>query len=124
MGQAVAKVLLVDDDFQVRGLLEAILTREGFDVVSAPNGAEALRRLPESEPPCVVLLDMMMPVMGGDEFLARVRQEPAWCAIPIVVMSSSAPQPHPLPEGVKGWFAKPFGLEELLATVKKLCHVA
>jgi CheY-like chemotaxis protein len=82
-----ARVLVVDDDPGICEFVEALLTDEGYEVVSAPHGAAALGLLSRYQPD-IILLDMRMPVMDGAEFLHRYYQTPgpyAW----VVVMSAA-----------------------------------
>jgi GAF domain-containing protein/DNA-binding response OmpR family regulator len=80
-------VLVVDDDAGFRDLARRTLEREGYTVVEADNGRAALGRLRETTPG-VVLLDLMMPEMDGFDFVAEVRADPAWRALPIVVITA------------------------------------
>ncbi|MBV8084234.1 MAG: response regulator [Chloroflexi bacterium] len=109
-------VLVVDDDDTIRRLVTAALTDEGFHVLSAPNGAEALR-IAKDESPALILLDMRMPIMDGWEFARRYRQtvEPA---APIVVMTAAADARQRAGEiGAQGHISKPFDLDALIDTV-------
>jgi CheY-like chemotaxis protein len=80
-------VLVVDDDAGLRQLLRRMLEPEGYAVVEAANGREALERLRDVSP-SVILLDLMMPEMDGFEFVAEVRRHEGWRAIPIVVITA------------------------------------
>jgi len=79
----VARILVVDDEPAQRFALRRIFERAGHEVIDAGEGAAALRAVRES-PPDLVVTDMMMPVMGGDEFIRRLRSEPATVGIPIL----------------------------------------
>ena len=79
-------VLVVDDDPRSRNLLEIVLTIEGFGVVSADSGAQALVLI-EQQPPDAVLLDFLMPGMDGPELCARIRSLPLQRRLPLVVLS-------------------------------------
>ncbi|HET6522824.1 MAG TPA: PAS-domain containing protein [Geminicoccaceae bacterium] len=85
-----AVVLVVEDDAEARAHTRALVARQGFGVVEAADGAAALARLREagSGPVDLILLDLLMPVMDGFEFLAELRREPAWRAIPVVVLTA------------------------------------
>jgi CheY-like chemotaxis protein len=80
-------VLVVDDDPDFRELARRMLEREGYTVIEADNGRAALDRLHAGQPG-VVLLDLMMPEMDGFDFVAAVRDEPAWRSVPIVVITA------------------------------------
>jgi CheY-like chemotaxis protein len=112
-------VLIVEDDADIRDTFRAILEDRGYCVATAGNGREALDRI-AAERPCLVLLDLMMPVMSGPEFLDVVKQDPRLASIPIVVVSAygemlddSAP--------AEGFLRKPVGLEMLLQWVARFC---
>ncbi len=83
------KVLVVDDDPGTRLLLRNILTKENCDVIEAENGLIALTKL-EKESPGLVLLDLMMPVMDGFEFLEKMRKTQMWSSIPVVVITAKS----------------------------------
>jgi CheY-like chemotaxis protein len=82
-------VLVVDDDRDIREALCELLEDEGYKVMSASNGQEALVYLNSREPPCVILLDLMMPVMDGWEFRRRQQNDPRWSRIPVVVITAA-----------------------------------
>lgn len=109
-------VLIVDDDLAIRGVLSAILEIEGYPVLLAANGKEALDCLNSGVQPALILLDWMMPVMSGKEFLAISQKDPALAQIPVVIITAfnSIDQngnPFPL-------LQKPVDLKTLLETVK------
>ena len=81
-------VLLVDDDNDVRDAIAEVLEGEGFRVLRAVNGKDALRLLREGEPPDCVLFDLMMPVMDGWQFRLEQRRDPHLAAIPVVALSA------------------------------------
>jgi CheY-like chemotaxis protein len=81
-------ILIVDDDPEVRALLRATVEAAGMRVDEAENGQAALDWLSHHPKPALVLLDVMMPMMDGFEFLARVRQDPAFIDLPIVVLTA------------------------------------
>jgi signal transduction histidine kinase/DNA-binding response OmpR family regulator len=80
-------VLIVDDTPEVREVQRRLFEQEGWQVTEAGNGAEALDRL-ETGAPSLILLDLMMPVMDGFEFILQARKDPAWRSIPIVVVTA------------------------------------
>jgi CheY-like chemotaxis protein len=82
-------VLIVDDDRVTQKLLAATLQRQGIKVSCAANGEEALTHLRNAVPD-VIVLDLMMPVMDGVEFLEQAHQDPVWCGIPVVVITAKA----------------------------------
>jgi CheY-like chemotaxis protein len=80
-------VLVVDDEFGVAEVLQSILEDEGYRVVTAINGKQALTRLGEHTPD-VIMLDYMMPIMDGTQTLAAIRNDAAFKNIPVIMMSS------------------------------------
>jgi PAS domain S-box-containing protein len=88
LGQRVGRpVLVVEDDGPTREMIRRTLEREGWQVTVAENGREGLARLAEA-PPALILLDLIMPEMNGFEFVAELRQNEAWRAIPVVVITA------------------------------------
>ena len=111
-------VLVVDDDPDILLTVEQILQSEGYTVLSARNGQEALNRL-DVERPGVIILDLMMPVMDGFEFRRRLLEHPA-SATPVIVVSADrdlARKAEAL--RVHGYLGKPFDLYDLLAQVSR-----
>ena len=91
MDAAAHSILVVEDNDDVRELVVEILTEKGYTVHEARNGQEALDVLDSlAAPPCLVLLDMMMPVMSGPEFLVAISKQYALAAIPVVVVTAAA----------------------------------
>jgi CheY-like chemotaxis protein len=104
----VARILVVDDEPAQRFALRRIFERAGHEVIDAGEGAAALRAVRES-PPDLVVTDMMMPVMGGDELIRRLRAEPSTAGIPILAASGDA---H-LAVGADAVVVKPYKWEQL-----------
>jgi len=114
-------VLVVDDDRDICGMLETCLGLEGFDVLTARNGREALRQL-DATRPAVILLDLMMPVMDGVEFRGRQQCEPRLRDIPVVCLSAQHDAGQMAARlGVAGFLSKPFKLDSVIAAVRGLC---
>ena len=112
-----ATVLVVDDEFGIVDVLETILTDEGYRVLTACNGKQGLLRLSE-EKPDVILLDFMMPILGGGEMLRAMAAEPAYQSIPVIIMSALSEEA--VAERCKGYVAflhKPFRVAAVLSTV-------
>jgi len=80
-------ILIVDDDSELRVLYRAILEREGYLVDEAPNGAEALKYL-MSHTPDVIVMDMLMPMLGGEAVMRRIQQMPALRDVRVVVLTA------------------------------------
>jgi two-component system response regulator CpxR len=113
------EILVVDDDKDIRETLGEILLNEGYDVEMAENGARALDIIRRGPPPSLVLLDLMMPVMSGWEFLEMAEQDQELAEIPVLVVSA---MPAPLAPtdshgGVKACLHKPVKLDQLLRLV-------
>jgi len=115
---SVALILVVDDEFSVAEVLESILVDVGHEVVTAANGRQGLERA-EERPPDIVLLDFMMPILGGASMLQALRKNPALRNIPVVIMSS-LPE-RTISETAKGMYAaflrKPFRRKAVLDIV-------
>jgi len=114
-------VLLVDDDRDIRETIEEILETEGYPVVTAKNGLEALA-LARADHPAMILLDLFMPVMDGVEFRHRQLEDAGLANIPVVVVSAAtdlAERVRPL--RVAGWLEKPLHIDELIEVVARHC---
>ncbi|MDQ3881408.1 MAG: response regulator [Chloroflexota bacterium] len=115
-------VLIVDDDHGVRGVLAQILEDEGHVVRTATNGLEALEALRSSVRPCLILLDLMMPVMNGWEFMSRRDQERDIATIPVVVISADqGASAKAAAIGAVDCLEKPLDLNRLIDTVGRYC---
>jgi two-component system response regulator MprA len=112
-------VLVVDDDPDILQTLALCLSTEGYGVVMAANGQEALDVL-RREKPAVILLDLMMPIMDGWQFISEIDQR-GWRKAPILILSADrAVQGHANRLHADAFLAKPFDLEELLGKVSQL----
>jgi CheY-like chemotaxis protein len=116
-------VLVVDDDPGIRDLLTELLEDEGYQVVSAANGLEAINHLHRgTEHPCVILLDLMMPVMNGWQFRTTQQQDPGLATIPVVVLSARNDiQQQASFINAAAHIMKPINLMSLLNTVNRYC---
>lgn len=115
-------VLVVDDSFTIRKLVEKGLSEAGFQVVSAKNGKEALEVM-RGRKPDLILSDIDMPEMNGVEFCKAVHADPDLVLIPFVIMSANSQRAmvrRMLQRGVAAYLVKPFNLEQLVATIEKL----
>jgi CheY-like chemotaxis protein len=81
--------MVVEDDRGVRESLADALSFEGYEVIAAENGAAALRQLRDGARPCLILLDLMMPVMDGWTFRRVLLGEPALADIPVIIMTAA-----------------------------------
>jgi CheY-like chemotaxis protein len=111
------RVLVVDDDPDIRDALSEVLRAEGYHATAASNGSEALDALSGAGPhPAAIVLDLMMPVMTGWEFIERKGRDPLLSAIPVIVISASGRR---LDSGAAVHLDKPFDLEVLLQAVRR-----
>lgn len=108
-------ILVVDDDADIRDALCDLLDSEGYAVLTASNGAEALKMLQRDAAPGLVLLDLMMPVMGGEELLRRCRE--AGITLPVIVVSAGVGESMP---GASAVLQKPFSNVRLIELVRNL----
>jgi CheY-like chemotaxis protein len=105
-------ILVVEDNPIASRQFAAVLAGQGYDVVAVGDGQEALDFLAANPPPDLILLDMLMPVLDGWQFLG-LRPQPQ---VPVIVASSTSP---PEREGCAGFLRKPIESEELLAEVRR-----
>ena len=112
-------ILLVEDDADIRSTLKEVLELEGYQVVPAANGSEALSQLQEMVPPCLILLDLMMPIMNGWEFLEAQREDAKLAAIPVVVVSAAGDKAKSAK--AHGFVKKPIEVDTLLRMIRTLC---
>jgi CheY-like chemotaxis protein len=117
------RILIVEDDQTLREALEIILRMEGYGVASADQGQHALDRLREGLQPCVILLDLAMPVKDGWQFRSEQVQDPNLARIPVIVCSATeASQARVQALGVEHLLRKPIGLDELMDVVSQYCQ--
>jgi CheY-like chemotaxis protein len=115
-------VLLVEDDPDIRDIVQDVLEAEGYDVVPASHGRQALEFLKDTrdtEPPALVILDMMMPLVDGRHVLEAIRADETLSSVPVVVMSAVA---HEKPVGAAAFLRKPFSLDTLFDAVHTLVN--
>jgi len=112
-------ILVVDDDLDVRRVLADAFQAEGFRVMTAANGMQALHRARDTAPD-VIVLDLSMPMMSGDAFLHAWRVAAATRSVPVVAISAAYPGLQPEDLGVDAFFSKPFEIDLLVRHVKDL----
>jgi CheY-like chemotaxis protein len=107
-------ILVIDDDQAMRDMLETVLLDEGYSVILARNGKEGLE-LAARQRPALVLLDLMMPVMDGWQFLEAIKQMPEFANLPVLLLSASRQLASTARQNpVKAYIPKPFELVKLL----------
>ena len=116
MGQK-QKILLVEDNPDLRRLFAIGLNQRGFEVKLAANGAEAVERA-ASERPDYILLDWLMPLMNGREVVERLDQHGDAAAVPIIVVSGEQ-APDELPARVASWLTKPLTVDDLVSELAR-----
>jgi len=112
------KILVVEDEPALRALYQEYLGDGGHDVLTAANGAEGLGVVAREQPDLIVL-DLMMPVMDGYEFLHHLRKMPGRERTPAVVVSAVATGGYSRKLGATTFVSKPFDVDELLSVVEK-----
>ena len=116
------KVLIVEDDSGARRMLEFTLQQEGFEVITAANGREGLERA-QNEQPDVIVMDIMMPVMGGLEACLRIKEVPTTSHIPILVLTAKGTESdrtYSMMAGADDYVSKPADLHDVAERVRML----
>jgi two-component system, chemotaxis family, chemotaxis protein CheY len=115
-------VLIIDDDRGICEMLELLLEDEGYQTVTAYNGMDALMRLQSETKPCIILLDLNMPIMTGWEFRHEQKNDPAIAEIPVAVISADRSiQQQPFSIDAVDYFRKPVDVERLLSLLDDVC---
>jgi CheY-like chemotaxis protein len=125
--RSAGNVLIVEDDPDIRQMLAALLATEGFHAVPAEDGLEALhvlrtvtRRAPDT--PCLVLLDLSMPRLGGNEFRRAQLEDPRLAGVPVAVVSGATDaEQWAQTLGAVAVLTKPIDFEALLDVVRRFC---
>lgn len=113
-------VLVVEDCEDLRELEISFLESFGFKVASASNGQEALSILASIPRPCIVLLDLMMPIMNGRQFLNTIKKTEEYSSIPVLIISAIAEVSDT--SGAIGYLKKPINLDSLKNVITQYCH--
>jgi two-component system alkaline phosphatase synthesis response regulator PhoP len=119
--KSMTKVLVVDDEPAILKLVEVSLSRQGYEVISAANGVEALAKV-EEESPTLILMDAMMPYMDGFEALKRLKENPVTQDIPVIMLTAKrhdADLIRSLQSGAACYITKPFNPTELITMVER-----
>jgi len=116
-----SSVLIVDDDVDIREALLDVLTDHGYAADAVSNGREALEYLKDGARPCLILLDLMMPVMNGSQFRAAQLEDPQLRDVPVLVISAGNDVEQRSKALDTESMRKPLDLERLLALVARHC---
>jgi CheY-like chemotaxis protein len=116
------RILIIEDHELARRALATLLSTMGYEVVEAANGREALATLATEARPDVILLDLVMPIMDGWEFMKRQRRDWRLCTIPTIVISGvPSHDPRCLEMPIVRLLPKPFTIEQLMAAIEAEC---
>jgi len=117
---SIHSVLIVEDDDFGRETLSSILEADGYRVLRAANGGEALDHLHGRPPPSLVILDLMLPILDGWQLIEKHEDDPELASIPVIVVSAADPATLPsYPAGIVALFEKPIAVRDLLATIRQ-----
>jgi two-component system alkaline phosphatase synthesis response regulator PhoP len=117
------KILVVDDEWEIRDLLSRFLTEQGYEAILASNGEEAIE-VAEKENPQAILLDIVLPVIDGIEVYKRLKAEELTLTIPVIMMTGLAySKVDAIEAGADDFLAKPFDLVEVLFRLKSVLRV-
>ncbi len=111
------KILVIEDDANIREVLRLALEFEGYEVQAAQNGKEGMEILEKFSPPGLILLDLMMPIMNGWEFVEELKRRGLFDQVPIVVVSAYSERAKKI--DCTDFVVKPLELERLLNSVEK-----
>ncbi len=114
------RILVVDDEPDVVKTLSKAIRRQGFDVVSATDGEQALERVKDSHP-ALVILDIIMPKLDGIEVLQRIKGDPQTASLPVIMLTARAGDEDMLKGykyGANYYISKPFRIAEVLDGIK------
>jgi two-component system response regulator MprA len=115
-----ARILVVDDDAALRGIISDALRQDGYEVETVCNGLQALTAC-RKQPPDAMVLDLAMPVMDGPALMRTLREQTRWSQIPVLVISGRhAPEVVSERLGARACLGKPLDLCDLLASVEAL----
>lgn len=115
-------VFIIEDDDNILQVLKFMLQRQGYQVTHASDGRAARAYIEASEPPALVLLDVMLPYVDGFEIVNVIRTHAAWAAVPIVMLTAKAMEQdivRALDAGANDYVLKPFQPNELLARLRR-----
>lgn len=123
-------ILIIEDNKEILDSLKLALEEEGFNIRTANNGKEGLEKLTIQPLPCAIMLDLMMPVMNGWEFLEEMKKDSSFLSIPIIILSALGDKSSSLKNAlgdkslklnIQEYYQKPIDLNSLLSTIHKHC---
>jgi len=117
------RILMVEDEEDIAFLIRFMLERHGFVVEYAADGRQALEKLASTSPPDLTLMDIMLPYHDGLELIERLRAQPGWERVPVLMLTAKAREGdivRALELGADDYVTKPFQPEELLARIRRL----
>lgn len=117
---AVPTVLVTDDDDTIRAVVKLMLEREGYEVVEARNGREALQMMEQAPAPDIIILDLMLPYVDGLQVIKKIRNHHEWKNVPVIMLSANVSENEVvklLKAGANDYVTKPFNPRELVARV-------
>lgn len=112
-------ILIIEDDEGIRETLKVVLEMEGYEVYTAENGRQGLDALSKITQPCLILLDLMMPIMSGFEFLSIQKNDIVIAPIPVVIISAFPDEMKKV--NAAGFVKKPIDLDVLLKWTQQYC---
>jgi len=115
-----AEILIVEDERPLREMLASLFEEAGYRVRTAIHGRDALTQIEDARPNLIVM-DLMMPVMGGDELYRQLKLHAETRSIPVIIMSAGRPRPDALHDA-DTFIAKPFDLSTVEAAVGRCLH--
>lgn len=118
-------IFIVDDDDDIRLIIEYMLEREGYQVTTAKDGKEAMELIGQIEAPDLALFDVMMPYADGFEVLGFAREQSKWDQTPIIMLTAKNQESdivRALDNGASDYVVKPFKPNELLARIRRQLH--
>jgi CheY-like chemotaxis protein len=121
VAQTPCRILIVDDDADIREALLDVLSDHGYAVSAVSNGREALDYLQTGERPCLILLDLMMPVMNGSQFRTAQLSDPQLRDLPVLVISAGNDVDARSKALAAECMRKPLDLTRLLAVIARHC---
>lgn len=117
------RILMIEDEEDIAFLIQFMLERHGFSVEHAADGRQALEIIGSGRPPDLTLMDIMLPYHDGLELIERLRAQPGWEQVPVLMLTAKAREVdivRALELGADDYVTKPFQPEELLARIRRL----